>query len=99
MCNCAQCMADWDDDEGEDGCCHEEYEADILTGIARCTMCGERWMQTPEERQREQERQAEYDKMCLEWEQDQARDFDPAAYRRAMVGDKPQTFADDEIPF
>jgi hypothetical protein len=100
MCNCPQCTADWDDDEPEDDCCHEEYEADILTGIACCTSCGERWMQSPEECQRERERQAEYDKMCLEWEAEQARDFDPAACSRAMIGEHPQPPpADDELPF
>ncbi len=100
MCNCAQCTADWWDDEPEDDCLHEEYEPDILTGIATCQQCGYRWMQTPEERERELDNQRAYDKLCLEWEAEQARDFDPAAYSRAMIGAHPQPPpADDEMPF
>lgn len=101
---CSSGRQPWDandpypDDDGPE-CDHMGYEVDILTGIAECDMCGARWEQTDAQRDLERQAQADYDKACLEWEIEQARDFDPAAYRRAMIGEQPQKFDDDEIPF
>ena len=61
---------DSEDDEPEDECDHEEYEADILTGVATCGMCGHRWHQTPQDIERENERRAAYEK----WEATNAND-------------------------
>lgn len=55
--------------DDEDPCDHEEYEADIMTGRATCTMCGYAWWQTTEESAAESRRQAEYG----EWAGDQER--------------------------
>lgn len=41
---CDACDGDGIGCDGEDECPHEEYEADILTGIAACDMCGHRWI-------------------------------------------------------
>ena len=62
-CGCDYCENPqcWDD-ELEDECDHEEYEADILTGVATCGMCGHRWHQTPQDIERENERRAAYEK-------------------------------------
>jgi hypothetical protein len=41
-------------DDGDDLVCdHEDYEADIITGIATCPNCGHWWIQTAEEIERE----------------------------------------------
>ena len=50
------------DDDLEDECFHDEYEIDILTGIASCDYCGLRWMLTREQFERQQELQVEYDR-------------------------------------
>lgn len=65
-CDCEDC---WSDDDGPD-CDHEDYEADILTGLATCGKCNHRWMQTPAEIERERVHAAEYDKMCAEWDRE-----------------------------
>ncbi len=65
-CDCEDCWSD-DDADGPD-CDHEDYEADILTGIATCGRCNHRWMQTASEIERERLHAAEYDKRCAEWD-------------------------------
>lgn len=50
---------DYEDDPRDD-CEHEDYESDILTGIASCHNCGHRWMQTREEIEAEHDRIAAY---------------------------------------
>jgi hypothetical protein len=57
-----------EDTAEEDVCWHEEYEADILTGTARCCSCNHSWHQTSEEIKREREAQIAWDKQCEEWE-------------------------------
>lgn len=57
-----------DDIAEEDVCWHEDYEADILTGLARCCSCNHSWHQTRQEIEREREAQAAWDKQCEEWE-------------------------------
>jgi hypothetical protein len=54
----------WDDDP--ECCDHEDYDVDILVGIASCWHCGHRWEQTKEEIEREIKAQREYDEMCAE---------------------------------
>ena len=44
-------------DDPEDECYHEDYEIDILTGIASCDGCGHRWMLTAKDFEREHELQ------------------------------------------
>ena len=39
-------------DQSNDGCEHDEYEADIMTGMATCLVCGDRWLLTPEQLER-----------------------------------------------
>jgi len=56
-CDCDDCM-------GIDDCDHQDYEADILTGIAMCGRCGFRWMQSAKEIEREREAAMAYDKHC-----------------------------------
>lgn len=58
----------YDDYDEPYPCDHIDYEADILTGIATCDMCGHRWMQTDQQRAAERKAQAAYDKMCEEWD-------------------------------
>jgi len=43
-----------DDEYPEDGCIHEEYELDILIGLATCTRCDHRWYMTDEELKRDE---------------------------------------------
>lgn len=91
----------WDDDDPrEDDCDHDDYEADILTGIAMCHRCGHRWMQTNEEIAREIEHQAEYQRMQDRWNREQwwrdrwewIRSFFPQRRQKAAE-------MNDEIPF
>lgn len=53
-------MIDDDDYSTEDDCDHEDYEADILTGSARCCRCGHSWWQTKEEIEAERLREQVY---------------------------------------
>jgi hypothetical protein len=62
-CTCPECWSD----EPEDECIHEEYEADILTGIASCDMCGHRWTLTDRQIEAESERIAAYEKEEAYW--------------------------------
>lgn len=63
-------VMDWGVDEH---CDHEEYDADILMGVARCWVCGHRWIQSDDEIRREREAQVAYDKQCAEWEAEQSK--------------------------
>lgn len=60
----------WDDDDYNEECWHEDWEADI-NGRAVCCQCGERWWLTAEEIRREREWVAAYDEMMRkeEWRQ------------------------------
>jgi len=53
----------------EDDCFHEDYEADILTGIATCPRCGYRWMLTSQQREQELAAHKSWEKMCVAWEE------------------------------
>lgn len=53
-----------------DHCDHEDYEADILTGVATCGLCGARWHQTADEIKREREAQIAFDAYSAELERD-----------------------------
>jgi hypothetical protein len=44
-------------------CDHEDYDADILTGIATCWDCGRRWTQTAAEIELMRQAQIAHDKM------------------------------------
>lgn len=46
---------DWSAEDTWD-CDHEDYELDILTGRATCTMCNHRWFMSDEELARDQKR-------------------------------------------
>lgn len=82
-CDCEDC---WSDDDGPE-CDHDDYEADILTGIAACTRCGERWMQTREQIEAERRAQMAWDRQCEEWDKEGW----PPVPNMAQTG--------DEIPF
>lgn len=84
-CNCEHCWSD-DADDGPE-CDHEDYEADILTGIATCGRCNHRWMQTADEIKRERRHAVEYEKRCAEWDRERAN----------VASQLPPT--GDEIPF
>lgn len=77
------------DDGPEVGCDHEDYDADILTGVATCGLCGHRWTQTAAEIERERQAQVAYDKQCEQWERQTAPPLDKS---------DPSAF-DDELPF
>lgn len=58
----------WDADDpypGDDRdlCDHEDYESDILTGLATC-QCGHRWHQTAQEISRERDARIAWDQHC-----------------------------------
>ena len=57
-----------DDELADEHCDHEDYDADILTGLASCGRCGARWVQTKEEIERQLRAQADYDAYCEEVE-------------------------------
>lgn len=84
-CDCEECWSD-DDDDGPE-CDHEDYEADILTGMATCGRCNHRWIQTPAEIERERIHAAEYDKLCAEWD------------REPVSRSEPLPPTGDDIPF
>lgn len=101
---------EWDryrDDDYEEECFHEDYESDILTGEAWCNRCDHKWIQTPEEVEREIEHIRQYS----EWErQEQRRErwrqitapFRWAWYRvfnRVAPRTAIRALHDDEIPF
>ena len=85
----------------DDDCCHEEYEDDILTGIATCDQCGHRWLRGADEIEAEIQRIAAYqDYEDLEnrrqWWRDlleRVRSILPRRKRTALPVD------DDLIPF
>lgn len=76
-------------------CEYDEYD-DPLTGRVSCVHCGRSWYLTAEQLAANDERMRE----LLAEEEERFRDFDPAAYRRAMIGpeNKPP-LGDDELPF
>lgn len=83
-----------DDGRPQDECDHEDYAADILTGVATCDVCGHRWDQTAADLKREREAQIAYDNYCAEWEK-----RNPGA-PRDLVGTRPTSGPyDDELPF
>lgn len=95
----------WDanDPYPEDDCDHEDYEADILTGMASCGRCGHRWMQTAQEIERERQAQIAYDAMCEAWEREQ-RSLSYLLRRwvnrvRDAIWPRRRAEAHDEIPF
>lgn len=74
---CKTCAMYWDDcdagqfdDFDDDICDHDDYDADILTGVATCGMCGARWHQTAEEIAREREAQKHYDEFYADLNQE-----------------------------
>jgi len=87
------------DEDYEESCDHDDYESDILTGIATCWRCGHRWMQTNEEIAAEHERIARYQ----EWsEKEERRETwrQVRSWFRSLIPRRRKTTAlDDEIPF
>jgi hypothetical protein len=89
----------YEDDPRHD-CEHEEYEADILTGIASCDRCGHRWMQSFEEIEAEHMRIAAYQQYQdredrRQWWRDLW--YDVKSFFRWRK--PPQMVHDDDIPF
>lgn len=78
------------DDAPEDECYHEEYDVDILTGMATCTYCGHRWMLSQEDFEKMHQAQVEWDKQVEQWEAEGLNVNEPSS-------DK--VISDDEIPF
>ena len=89
-----------DDFDEDDGCDHDDYDADILTGRAMCHRCGHAWWQTAGEIEREARHQAAYQEWVAEQERPWNRfkewlsGFRPRFRRRTSV-----SLQDDEIPF
>lgn len=86
-----------EDDDYEDECWHEDYEADI-NGRATCCRCSHAWWMTDDEIRYERERHVAYDRMMRraerrEWIDGWVRKL--AFWRRWR---KPEPI-DDEIPF
>jgi hypothetical protein len=92
---------DWDDDQRQDDCDHNDYEADILTGEATCWRCGFRWMQSSEEIAAECQRIAEYQEYCerderrAKWRQVSAWFHNLIPARRRRI----RQVNDEDIPF
>ena len=81
----------WDyEDDLEDECFHEDYEIDILTGMASCDHCGHRWMMTTKQLERHHELQADCDRYYQQLEEE------GFALNEPSDGQK---VSDDEIPF
>lgn len=81
-----------EDPEQCDACEYDEFD-DWNTGRVRCIHCDRTWYLTLEQIKADNER-------ALAVEEEQARGFDPAAYRRAMIGDPTtEPLKDDELPF
>lgn len=91
------------DDERDEECWHEEYEADLL-GRARCGQCGHSWWLTDQEIAAERANVKAYDDLCREWEREQRirewRDWITAPWRRLRNWWRGAGYVtDDEIPF
>lgn len=80
----------YDDDPEEDICIHEDYEIDILTGIASCDDCGARWTATDEQYQHRIDMQAAWDRECARLEAEGLAISDGSSFIE---------ITDDEIPF
>lgn len=86
------------DDEPEEECYHEHYEADI-NGRATCDRCSHTWWLTDEEIERERELVVAYDAMMRREEWRQWREWiSRLAFWRRWRKPKP-ALIDDEIPF
>ncbi len=85
------------DDEFEEECFHEDYEADV-NGRATCCRCSHTWWLTSEEIERERQLHAAYDRMMRrkEWRERIARIIDTLAFWRRWRKPAP---IDDDIPF
>lgn len=96
-CPCSICVGREIEEEelALDHCDHEDYESDILTGVASCGRCGHRWHQTPEEIQREREAQAAFDEACDKWEME----ICPPRAWELHTDHTPADKDDDELPF
>jgi len=87
------------DDDREDECDHEDYDSDILTGRASCSMCGYSWWQSPAEIEAEIERHRRYH----EWEAEHQRPWN--RFREWLYGlrlswrRRKAAAVDDDIPF
>lgn len=51
---------DYSDDDWEQDCDHEDYDADPISGRARCWRCGHAWYLTVEDIRREERHEAAY---------------------------------------
>jgi len=89
----------WEDDDTlEDDCDHEDYENDILSGVAYCYRCGHRWVLSNEEVEREIERIAAYQRMEDHWNKWRWwHDLKSAV--RSFFARRRRAPDDDDIPF
>jgi hypothetical protein len=87
------------DDEPEEECYHEHYEADI-NGRATCDRCSHTWWLTDEEIERERELVASYDQMMRreEWRLWRQEFVDRLAFWRRWRKRK-HAIIDDDLPF
>jgi hypothetical protein len=89
-------------DEGPE-CDHEDYDADILTGLATCGRCGHRWTQTAEEIAREREAEIAFEaamskgRPCIRCGNDL--DATPGGHICGVSDDEWAKAADDGMPF
>lgn len=74
----------------EPECHHEEYDVDILTGMATCTDCGYRWLMSPEETEKLCRLQAECNKQMARLEAEGLDVNEPSSN---------EVISDDGIPF
>lgn len=79
-CECVECWSD--DDEFGDDCDHDDYELDVLTGRASCTMCNYSWFMSAKELERDQERRNAYEEEQRYW------DRVNEGYQRAKDGER-----------
>lgn len=77
-------------------CEYDEYD-DANTGRVSCMHCGRSWYLTSEQMAANDRRQREIDQAE---ENERFHGFDPVAYQRAMIGERPlPPLGDDDLPF
>jgi hypothetical protein len=85
------------DDEREDECLHEDYEADVL-GRATCCRCSHLWWMTDDEIKWERERSEAYDRIMRRADRRERVRQILDKVRRLWRWRKPSPI-DEEIPF
>ena len=98
---------EWNDDDHDSYCEHEDYDIDVCTGRASCYCCDHHWYLSGEEIDAELERQATYREECAredrrQWWRDRTfpvRMFVFRILERIWPRKACRVLYDDEIPF